>query len=91
MMTCKTDTIPGLRLTSPPKFLELSGEPSIPFKLWIGLVDDYFYLMECVTGQSMPDRQKNIILRNLWSIISIASGYYLKEGKKVDMQKFVGI
>ena len=57
-----TAMIPGLRPTPPPKFLELSGEPPIPFKLWIGLVNDYFYLMECVTGHSMPDRQKNIIL-----------------------------
>ena len=59
-MSTATNAIFGLRPTQPPKFLELPDEPAISFKLWLGLVNDYFYLTESVSGQPIPDRQKNI-------------------------------
>lgn len=37
-------------------FLELTGEPSIPFKIWLGLVNDYFYLKECVSEKPLQKK-----------------------------------
>ena len=57
--------IPGLRPTLPSKFLELPGEPPISFKIWLSLVNDYFYLIDATSTNALSDRQKNIILMSV--------------------------
>ena len=58
-------TTPIIRPTLPPKFLELPGDPPVPFNIWLGLVNDFFYLTDVTSSAPLPDWQKNIILLSL--------------------------